>query len=383
MNPRRELLVSLTLAVALTACTGPRVGGLGDGGTDGGSADTGPAPGDVVFSLGVTDNASGPPQTGAPLRLLFGHGTPASDTVVARRIEAPPAIDGDGADWTAVPASTLTLVGPAAAIGMSRADYEEAWADAGVALLRTGRAVAPWDFGVASVQMKAAYDDANLYFLVSWSDPIEDRRAGEWFFDGSDWSPSTANSDRLYLAFNIDSSFADFDVAGCTAACHVKERLGDTSPAGISYRFSMHTSDAGERADVWSWRAATTDPMAAADDMYWDSLSRKGDGLLGFSAINRTPPDGGVSQPLYMSEGGINSNPESIFLPDAGSPLAVPFDSGGALAGARVPGSVQQQASVARAHVRAKGRWADGTWTVELTRALTTGDVNDAQFPLP
>jgi hypothetical protein len=32
--------------------------------------------------------------------------------------------------------------------------------------------------------------------------------------------------------------------------------------------------------------------------------------------------------------------------------------------------------------VNAKGRWANGIWTLELSRPLVTGDPNDAQFPL-
>src|SRR3990167_2899946 len=47
----------------------------------------------------------------------------------------------------------------------------------------------PNDFGVASVALKALYDDENLYILATWTDGkgTESVNKGKWSFDGKNW----------------------------------------------------------------------------------------------------------------------------------------------------------------------------------------------------
>jgi hypothetical protein len=121
--------------------------------------------------------------------------------------------------------------------------------------------------------------------------------------------------------------------------------------------------------------------MGRADDNYWDETSRKPDGPIDFVASNRVTVDGGTF-PLFMSDAGVNANPAVLYTADAGrAPIAVPYDSTGVDAGAKLPGYVHQPASPGRDDVRAVGLWRNGKWTVELSRARVNADTHDAQFP--
>lgn len=361
----RTVALLLCVAVLVTlACNGPRVG----------AALVAPAaPADRVMSIGVNQGASGPPQTAALVQLRFGAGTPTSEEVFAHKIPSAPKVDGDDADWAGIPASAIPLVGPAAAIGLST----EVWTSEYTAAL--GRVPTP-DHRIDQVLVRSAWDDDSIYFLLQWRDDTEQRWREAWFLgDGGTFVRSTDGEDEAHLAFDL--SFPEFQTAGCAAACHVRDHLGEFAPDGggiTLYRFRMHTHGPDERADVWSWRATTTGGVGLADNQTWDSQRRNADGPVAFSAANRKSA-GGV--PNYMGAEGINSNPDFIYLQDAGTPAAVPFDPAGAAPNARIPGYVHQPGSPERSNVRAVGRWASGWWTVEWSRARVNDSANDAQFP--
>lgn len=345
-----------------------------DSGVDAG-VDAGPSPEDRTFSVGIGENFSGPPQSATPLQLRFERGEPSSDTIVARRVTTPPTLDGDGAEWNAIVGSTISLVGPAASIGLSKEGWDAIYLDAG------NDSPPKADQGVYSAEVKAAFDDQNIYFLVSWPDATENRRQQEWTFDGTAWKRSTQSEDKVSLSFNVRDSFPPFETVGCAAACHVKERLDDVTDAGLEYRFKMHTNDAGEIADLWAWRATRSNPVGHADDLHWDEVSRKNDGTGDVATRNSRTFDGG-SEPLYMPEGGLGVSADYIFLGDAGTPRAVPFDGTGAVVGMKLPGFVHRRTSPVSEDIFAVGKWAAGRWTVEFKRSLTNNDPKDAQFPL-
>jgi hypothetical protein len=350
-----------------------------------------PAPLDTVFSVGINDNSGGAPQTASLLGLKFRGGVPGPSTVVAQRVSIPLTIDGTASDWIGIPESIVPLQTRGGAIGMTKEEWEREY----TAL--TGRAPL-YDFGVRSVSIRAAFDDERIYFVLMWADPTENRDRDTWVVDGGVFIRTRDNEDRAMLGFDIGKSTPGFQAAGCSAACHLRKRLGDTSDAGRAYRTRMHTDAPDEVLDVWTWRAATTDPMGAADDGYIDFQSRKFDGLSDWFVSNltfRVDPDagvidggvrdgGGIATPAMMGPGGINSNPVALYRPDAGDGRtpAIPFDPTGALPWARIPGVVMTRASPFRDDVRAQGRYAGGYWTVEFSRALVNPDPRDTQFPL-
>lgn len=352
------------------------------GGPDGGKADAGaidagpPAPEDVIFSIGLTDNSGSVPQTASSIQLKFRNGVASQSTVVAKRVTAPPTLDGNANDWIGLPESVIPMLSRGGTVGMSAA----VWAQETTALY--GRELV-YDFEIPWVAVRAAYDDQRIYFLVQWSDPTETRARNMWMQDGGVWVRSQMNEDRVYFGFDINKSTPAFQALGCNGACHLQKNIGDYTDAGRPYRMRMHTNAPGELVDYWQWRASTSDPWGMADDGYIDEVSRKQDGVNDWVAANSiTIPDAGTF-PQFMGEGGINANPWYLFKPDAGrTPAGVPFDGTGALPESVLPGWVLQRASPNRDDVSAVGRYSAGRWTVEFSRLLVTQDSKDTQFPL-
>jgi hypothetical protein len=340
-------------------------------GNDAGLAST--APVDTVFSFGMIDNSSGAPQGAPYVNLVFSGGVPSSNTVVAARVATAPTLDGLATDWANIAPSVIPLQLRGEPIGMTKSEWDYEYG-----LL--GGTPPIFDFGFTNAIVRAAYDDDHVYFLFEWSDATESRNKDRLTFIDGAWVRNTENEDRLYMAFNANDSFPGFAVVGCSAACHVKERLGDVTSEGRAYRFRMHTNAPGEIADVWSWRSVTTDPLGLADDMYWNESRRQGDSATEMAISNRRTVDGGT-EPVFMSADGVNASPDALFHADAGvNPLAVPYDPTGLAEGASMPGYVYQRPAPNRDDVRAVGQWRNGKWTVEVSRARVTTDPNDVQF---
>jgi hypothetical protein len=333
-------------------------------------------PADVVLSIGISNNLSGPPQAAPVVNLRFSGGLPGPDTVAAVRMAARPVIDGDDADWRGIAASEIPLIPPGAAVGLDQAAWDREWT------LANG-VTRPYDHGVYSVSVKAGYDDQRIYFLLQWADATENRNRDQWESGGTSFARALGmKEDMASLAFDIEGSFKAFPVAGCAAACHVAERLGQVTAADKTYRLRMHTNAPGELGDVWRWSASRSNPMQHADDFAWTEIRRVADGITEYGLNNVTPADAGTPQPAFMGEQGVNSNPDYIFAPDAGWPAVMAFDPAGVATGAHIPGFVNQLVGPGGDDVRAVGKWSNGRWTVEFERALTTADPNDAQFPL-
>jgi len=119
---------------------------------------------------------------------------------------------------------------------------------------------------VPSLTLQAAYDDANLYLCVRAPDPngIADEQPEHWEFVGpesTDWerkpnavnvmggTPSAFDEDRIALWWNINAQ--DFATEGCLALCH-DQRMQSRNPDG--------------RADLWHWKAGTTNLAGLAQD---------------------------------------------------------------------------------------------------------------------
>lgn len=356
----------LVIVLSLGACVPPRAPRR-DAGVE--TADAGTP---IVFSLGVTDATDVSHQVAPYVNLLLEQGSPGPNTVLSRRVALAPTLDGLDSEWASIAGSQIPLQPAGATIGMTVEDW-----NTGYGLLADG-GLRPWDFGVDFALVKSAFDDANIYFLVQWADATASTAKNSWLFTSGGWVRNTEGEDRLFFSFDVD--FPDHATLGCTAACHLRERLDDTSDAGRDFRTRMHTNGPGEISDVWSWGSVATNPMAHADDLSFTQASRVNDNTKGFSSNNRQTTDAGLV-PAFMSEYGVNSNPAFLFAADSGlHPAAVPFDATGLDAGARLPGSVYQLAGGSRADVRAVGQWRNGKWTVELSRARVPSDPNDAWF---
>jgi hypothetical protein len=353
--------------------------------SDGGTVQTGPHPEDRVMAIGITDNSGSVPQGAPALHLVFSGGVmPGPNTIAALRVEEPPTLDGDSTEWQKIPPSIVPLLPRGAPVGFNKEQWDTEW-------IRRGTNPPPtYDFSkysdggtngfATAVTVRAAFDDERVYFLLQWNDPTQNRFRGEFTFNGTNFvQTSGKNEDRAYMAFDINNSTPGFQAVGCAAACHLHERLDEdpTITEVRNYRFLMHTRSPEERVDVWSWRATTTNPMKKAEDSYWDNTRRMIDGPDDFVITN----DGGMGLPKYMSANGVNANDDYIYL-DAGTPETTAFDATGAVDGSRIPGYAHKGGGAARGDVDAVGKWNNGVWTVEFSRALVTEDPNDTSFEI-
>lgn len=338
----------------------------------------------MVFSIGITDNNGAVHQVATIVQLVFEKGTVGPQTVLSRRVQTPPKLDGLDNDWPSIAGSVIPLSSGAASIGMTLDEW-----NSGFGLLPRDGGLRPYELGIDSVLVKSAYDDDSIYFLLQWSDSSKNDAKGRWTFVDGGWMRSAEDEDKLFLSFDI--GFPAHRELGCAGACHLRERLDDLTDAGVRWRTRMHTNSLGETADVWTWGAASTNPMGRADDGFWHEQDKAADDGGGVFTSNRNTVDGGYA-PKFMSEDGVNAFQErdlatgssKLYAADAGlSPAAVPFDSAGATAGAVLPGYVFQNGSGSRADVRAVGLWRNGKWTVEVARARVTDDSHDTQFNIP
>jgi hypothetical protein len=119
---------------------------------------------------------------------------------------------------------------------------------------------------VPSLTLQAAYDESHLYLCVRVPDPngTADEQPEQWEFLGpesTDWVrkpnavnvmggiPQSFDEDRIALWWNIKAQ--DFATEGCWALCHDQR---------------MQSRNADGRADLWHWKAGTTNPAGLAQD---------------------------------------------------------------------------------------------------------------------
>ncbi len=353
--------LTLLLLLVLVGCegvAGPR-GDLGDPG------DTGdpwvPSIENRYFALAVTNN-SFVNHNGAPVLYLAFDSlhTNAGDTVVCQRLPEGqvPAIDGvdEGeAGW----GDKFTTV------GLVKASGSENYID--------------------SATIRAAYDAEYIYFQVKWTETA----SFELFLESSEsnnpqhwtkltgtgagsWVFTEAFEDRLYFLFEV-SEVDRFDHEGCFITCH--DGIGETN---------YHATNLSrQRLDAWVWGAATTQHAGYAADYYIDNTPLAATfwdlGTPSFRLNEHTQGVGGAAhlEPIYQHVQDPNHN--------APFPLwdweITTFDLGDDWQiDATIPGYITSIPSGSAADVMARGRFADGTWTVELKRARKTGNGDDAQF---
>jgi hypothetical protein len=322
---------------------------------------TGSLPADAVVSIGVIAAGGLIPQVSGPVTLAFLPGRATPGQVPAHRFAAPPTLDGDAAEWSGWPATEVALAPAGQAAGLSAPGWYCRWRthhsqvidpatglpacpspcapDAPPGTQGDGSAgcsvpLPPYDQGVASVVVRAGFDDQTIYLLLQWSapEPAVLPATGRWDPAAVAWQLDRSPSeDAAYLSFAIGDGAPAHAARGCAFACHVAAAptlIVPPSPAptpwpppGYLADFSCHTGAPGERLDVWAWRAATTSPYGLAYDLRIESTGPAGDRC------------GAAGEP-----------------------------------------------ACAVAEVRAGARWASGTWTLELARRRLTGDPDDAQF---
>jgi hypothetical protein len=223
-----------------------------------------------------------------------------------------------------------------------------------------------------TVTTKAVYTDDSLYLLFKWPDPTLSVSRGTWKFDGQKWSHQEGNEDRFSLLFEINR-IENFATKGCAVVCHVSPEAASAKGG----RFG--TKSEAEKGDLWHWKAARFDPVGFADDTWLTKISdtkggRKADAGEGGEKLNVTEDK---SKPLYMLAPGKKLGKHGILL--AADAVKI-TDYTVFKAGDTITYQMPTAPSGSRADIKAVSNYAEGGWTLMLSRKLNTGYEDDVSF---
>jgi hypothetical protein len=187
--------------------------------------------------------------------------------------------------------------------------------------------------GNFTMTMSALWEKDRVYFLVQWPDKDENAEHHPWVWSGEEkqYSVGAQVEDALAMQFSREGM------------------LGDCMLSGRS----MET-------DLWLWRAARTNPVGTAED-----------GTLIVS-----------TERLAKASFHEAKNKRTVWVKDNRDAGTAPYKSqvAGTFEGEKVHRYLPRDPSGSVADVEAKGQWKNGQWTVEVARALDTGDEADLVF---
>ncbi|MEW6489420.1 MAG: ethylbenzene dehydrogenase-related protein [Thermodesulfobacteriota bacterium] len=180
------------------------------------------------------------------------------------------------------------------------------------------------------VTLRALVHGATFYLLARWPDPTESAVRAPWIWDSASQTYVTGpgNEDRFALLLPMGAS-----------------RPTDCMVSGVTFV-----------GDLWYWKAARSNPAGYADDQTLRLGLRE---FRGADVLHG--PEGKTSYGKRFNDAGNSCVAERTEPPAR-------------FAGDVVPRYVPQEPSGSRGDIRARGVWADGHWTLEMARALDTGD---------
>lgn len=225
--------------------------------------------------------------------------------------------------------------------------------------------------GKYTVTAKAVYTDTDLYLLFQWPDKDESLNRVYAFKSGK-WAKQKGNEDRFNILWPIEDSIKDFKNKGCQIACHQNKDTDEES---------MNTNRPGERGDLWHWKSQRTNPVGYADDQFLGHEVKTDDhettGRLADSKKSGSYAgnwDDKTKRPKYTFSKGKGG---PVLLKSKAKKVA---DGQGFTAGMVVPREVLERPKGSRGDISAKGIWKKKKWTLELGRALNSGQKDDVQF---
>lgn len=189
--------------------------------------------------------------------------------------------------------------------------------------------------GVAMVELKAALRGDRIYLLAVWRDASENilHKPYKWDPAAAAYKKTNEMEDRFAVSLRMAGEFSNNKIGG------------------------------GEfTADVWHWKASRSNPAGIAHDKMW--------------RVSLSPFD--KAREWQTADG------RRVYLArtsDAGDRLYKPvkYDVKQDEVMNRYEVNLNPQGSIA--DIRAKGVWRDGTWVLEMSRALDTGHDDDAVIP--
>lgn len=296
---------------------------------------------------------------GVAIGVAAGPAAAQKNVLVAKKAAAAPALDATlDAAWKSAPPLTVKVLGGKNLPG-----------------------------GSTEVTTRALHTADALYLHVQYKDATQSFKRSPWVKqpDGS-WQKlrdpkdkggdnNVYYEDKFAIIWNISSPA--FEAKGCMSACHT----GQGKPFGNKY-----TAAAGERLDIWHLKSVRTGPVGQADDQYVDNTrydpekareaGRKSDPKNGGGYVDNVSDD--KKGPKFALKGNRPAPPYWIL--DAEKE---PLDDSKYKPGDEVPGIIVAPFTGDRGDVAAQIAWKDGTWTMVISRKLSTGSEFDVQFSDP
>lgn len=329
----------------------------------------------TVLSLAVVTGCAGaqkPPDTTTPPSTP----APATDakTLTSVKTTSAPTLDGKSSEdfWAGAPEMKLTVANAGALQGGTGGKFEN---------------------GSTEISMKSAYDAENVYFLLQYKDPTDSKERGPWVLEGGKLVKKPYNElyeDKLAFIWNIDDSTKGFNESGCAVTCHAA-----TDKEGKSV--TKHWTNAeNELLDMWHWKYVRQNSLFGPDkpglmhDQYMDSVkydpadeAKKGAGRHsdpGEKEYIDNVTDDKKAPKLVFDGPPANGNPYVIVEGlDTTKPYTADYIKT-MKEGDSIPGPIAKQITGDPADIKAKGKWENGVWTLEISRKLTTTSAKDIQF---
>ncbi len=206
---------------------------------------------------------------------------------------------------------------------------DPAWVDSELLIVRDK--VAKID-----IRLRAVHSGGRIFMMVNFPDKEESRMHKCWVWDSGlkHYTMGNMREDVFIVKWNMEKYPVDLSI----------------------YAENPHI------ADVWYWKAQRTDPVGYADDkmhIFSPVQSRE--------ATPISTRNGNTMYLLRKEDEGEGAYRVNLYYEHAGDML---------------PRYVNKIPAGSRSDVRAIGKWRDGEWTIEFSRALITGHNDDVQFDL-
>lgn len=216
-----------------------------------------------------------------------------------------------------------------------------------------------------SVEVRAFYNDQELFLRFSWADATRDQAMLDWRFDGVSWQNTGQLEDGFGVLWDATGQFNTFS---CSYACHITD-FG-VNEANFHASNQMRLTRENAWLDLWNWKAARTAVYGFADDRYLDQRGMHGDTPGELFTENSRAYAQGLTGDQWFGE-------QDAPIYDADR---LPADEGFRPPGVTAPGYLVKRPSGGRADVKAVSRYEAGRWIVVLRRALQTADEKDVVF---
>lgn len=308
----------------------------------------------LVMALVLTACGEAPTPTAAPKP------KPAATATTASAVK-PTEVKPTGATLTAAKASAAPKDGA-----------DAAWGSA-TALKVSLKGQEKFSGKTADLTLKALYTNDEIFVLATWADDAVSIVKGAWKFDGAKWAHQDGDEDRLAFLWEM-TPIKDFATKGCAATCH--------SEGNDSKKWSMAVDTADQKGDLWQWKSYRSDPLKFADD-----------GFITVSDTKADPPTGRANDP---GSGGDSRNETAdkskpaLMQDPAKTPSVKGFlvkgetveikDYSAFKAGDTLPYRILSKPDGSRGDIKTNAAWANGAWTVMLSRKLSTGNADDVAF---